>query len=474
MAVSVALVTALSVSPLLGASAQASPVGKVESLVRKYEASSGAICGVQVVDLRTDRRLVSIREDRQFIPASNQKLLTSAFALAKLGPDHQFVTSVYRLGESLLVVGGGDPTLGDPIIAARKGADIYCELDRWAEAVKNTFGGDVPSDLLVCGGFSLTKRRHEDWPAKQRSRWYCAPIAGLNFHNNCFEAAFVVDDKSVRASVSPSSRHIKVSNKVARGKRHLWSLRTSENDSRVVLTGTVSKSTTTALRVACENPPMLLGWVLADRLARAGVRLSGQVRLVKRGEPDTSGATLLARTVTPLADVLRRANKLSLNMAAECLFLHAGDGTWRGSAEKMKAAMVSEYAIDGQDLTVRDGGGLSRLNRVTPRAVCGVLSGLALRRGAQAFLKSLPRSGTDGSLAKRLTRKPYSGRILAKTGYINSASCLSGYVLDGDYRVALAFSILVGNVKLGKAWVAKDCQDSICRVLVGWMDGEGK
>ena len=157
-------------------------------------------------------------------------------------------------------------------------------------------------------------------------------------------------------------------------------------------------------------------------------------------------------------------------MAAECIFLTAGDGTWAGSAKAMSACLVRDYGLAADDLQIRDGGGLSRQNRVTPRAVCKLLSALATRPEAMAFLTSLPRSGTDGSLAKRLIRPPYKKRVLAKTGYVNGASCLSGYALDSDYHTVVACSILVGQVKLGKAWVAKDLQDDICRELVDWID----
>jgi len=468
------LAAVLSLAPAVVAGDQALFAAKVRSLVGKYEASSKAVCGLQVVDLRNDRCLVRIRDDRQFVPASNQKILTSAFALARLGPDYQFTTNVCRLGDDLVVFGGGDPTLGDPVVAARKQVGIYCELDRWAAEVRAKLGRTVQGDLLMCGGYGLARYRHEDWPDAQHSRWYCAPVAGLNFHNNCFEVSFTVTGMGVQASVSPISRYITVLSKVKKGKRHLWSLRSNGDDSKIELTGTVSKSTATPLPVAANNPPMLLGWVFADRLEKAGVALAGRVRSVKRSELNVGQAKLLARTVTPLADVLRRANKVSLNMAAECLFLRAGDGSWQGSAQKMKTTLTAEYGLADGDLVVRDGGGLSRQNRVTPRAVCKTLSVLALQPAAEVFLKSLPRSGTDGSLKKRLTRRPYAGRILAKTGYVNGASCLSGYVLDADYRVTLVFSILVGKVKLGKAWVAKNLQDSICRELVDFVDGGGK
>lgn len=451
--------------------------GQVRGLVSRYESSTKAICGVAVVDLRRGEELVNIRSRDLFVPASNQKILTSAFALASLGPGFEFTTSVYRLGDDIVVVGDGDPLLGDPRLAAGESVSIYRELDRWAAAVLAKVGPTIKGDLLVASRFTGPGYRHPDWPAGQASRWYCAPVSGLNFHDNCFDVTFTVTGKTVEANVVPASPFIKVISRVRRGKRHLWSLTCDPDQAEVRLAGSVRRSTTRPVSVAVADPLMLLGRVFAGRCLKAGISLRGRVRKadpakldLSRATPLARPATLLAQTRTSLAKVMMRANKRSLNLAAECLFLRAGDGTWAGSAAKMRRTLVERFDLDGSQLVVRDGGGLSKLNRVSPRVVCRILGKLAVGPGAGQWLASLPRSGTDGSLARRLGRRPYAGRILAKTGHVTGASCLSGYVLDDDWRVALAFSVLVGRVKSGQSWRANDLQDAICRRLVKYLD----
>ncbi|HLL90279.1 MAG TPA: D-alanyl-D-alanine carboxypeptidase, partial [Tepidisphaeraceae bacterium] len=51
--------------------------------------------------------------DIPLIPASNLKLLTTAAALERLGPDFKFRTRLARRGDDLVLVGDGDPSLGD-------------------------------------------------------------------------------------------------------------------------------------------------------------------------------------------------------------------------------------------------------------------------------------------------------------------------------------------------------------------------
>ena len=443
---------------------------QAKGLVAAYQKSSGAVCGVSAVDLKTGQRLIDIRSGEPFVPASNQKLLTAAFALARLGADFRFTTGVYSLGDDILIVGDGDPTLGDPRLGREEHKDIYTALDRWADVVRQKVGKAIRGDLLVCSSFAQEDFRHADWPKRQHHRWYAAPVAGLNFHNNCFDVTFAVTDKGVLPNVQPQSRLIRITNGVKASKRHIWSLQSNADDSHVRLNGTVKRSTKDPVSVAANHPPLLLGYVLAERLARAGVKLTGSIRAVKLGELDRTKAELLCRTDTPLTTALKRANKQSLNMAAECIFLRAGDGTWAGSAKIMTDTLVERYGLAAEHLLVRDGGGLSRRNRIAPAAMTRTLATIAGQDEAKVLLVSLPRSGMDGTMRKRLRQPPYRGRVVAKTGYVAGASCLSGYIVDKADRPVIAFSIMANSVPAGKAWRAKQLQDSICKLMVDSAD----
>ena len=153
-------------------------------------------------------------------------------------------------------------------------------------------------------------------------------------------------------------------------------------------------------------------------------------------------------------------------MAAECLFLRAGDGTWQGSAREMADTLRRAFNLEANEAAIRDGSGLSHSNRVTPAGMVQVLAGLAQRQDRRIFLDSLPLSGAEGRLESRLDDSGVAGRVLAKTGYIAGVSCLSGYVLDTADEPAWAFAVLVNRIPPGNAWLAKKLQDDIARSLV--------
>lgn len=437
---------------------------KARAMVSAYEArtKSKAVAGVSAMDLVTGKNLVDVRAYDLRTPASNQKILTSAFALARLGGSAVLTTRVYRLGADVVVLGDHDPTLGDPVMAEASKSNIYVELDRWAAAIRQDFGAAPVGDLIVLTRQPRTAYRHPDWPKDQFDRWYAAPVEAADFHNNCFDVVFAPVEGKLRPIVTPLSRFIRVVDQTKISKKQLWSLRISPDDATVTVTGTVARASSDPYSVAINDPPMLLGRVLADRLARAGVALGGAIRTAPAADFIPQQGRLLAETRTPLAVAITRANKNSLNMAAECVLLKAGDSTWAGSARMLSECLVRDYGLDARSFAVRDGSGLSRGDRITPAAMTFLLSQLCRRQDGQVFLRSLPVSGVDGTLRNRLGDPGSRGRILGKTGSLAGVSCLSGYTLNSQGRPAVAFSILVED----SDYNARRLQDDLVRLLV--------
>ena len=355
-------------------------------------------------------------------PASNCKLLTTAAALEKYGPKASFKTYLYKVGEDLVVVGGGDPGLGDPKIAdARGGGEkITSAFERWAEALKKAGVGQY-RDLVVDDRVFDSERVNPDWPAKDAGAWYSAPIGGLNFNDNC------------DAKGSP-----------------------------------------------IKDPGMFAGAALRDVLKEAGLRQTGTLRRVEEAERMGSGQ-LVASAETRLLDVIARANKNSLNMMAECLCKRLGHdaspppgeaGSWaNGTAAVM--SYVTSLGVDPSWVTLDDGSGLSNKNRVAARAFTMVLAHVAeLGNGetGNLFVESLAIPREDGTLIRRFKGMSVAKAIHAKTGHISGVSTLSGYIdigtKEGTRRIA--FSILCnkyqGNVN---PW-----QDQVCQTIYEWAGGK--
>lgn len=418
--------------------------------------------GISAIDLADGRKLLAIGDRQMLAPASNQKLVTSAVALATLGGQYKFATRVYLCGKDIAVVGDCDPTLGDPYIASQDNRDIYADLDKWASAIKEKVGDKIDGDLVMYAPAAPGGYRHKDWPRGQADNWYAAPVTTLNFHDNCLDVTFQKVDGKLTPVVSPYTRFIDVVNNLKLGSSHRWSLKTTLNDSVATFTGTMSQPGDDPVSVAIDNPPLFLGRVLAERLLKAGLQIGGDLLLVDARGFDPAKAQEICRTETPLAAVMARANKRSLNMAAEGMFLRAC-GDWDNGPKLAQDVLAKSYELS-EGVKIADGCGLSKYNRICPDAMTRLLAAVTKRPDAQVLLDSLPVSGVDGTMERRLTEAAYKGRVLGKTGWIAGASALSGYVLGPDKKPAIAFSIMVNGVP-GPA-DAKRLEDSICKLLV--------
>jgi len=74
-------------------------------------AATGSGVGIEVADARTGKVLYAANGSTPATPASTTKVVTAVAALAALGPDARFTTTVRQVGGTVVLAGGGDPTL---------------------------------------------------------------------------------------------------------------------------------------------------------------------------------------------------------------------------------------------------------------------------------------------------------------------------------------------------------------------------
>src|SRR5262245_6430600 len=115
------------VAALLGAfDASAASIEEIQVKVSQYlknRALRSAQWGIEVVDPTNNQVVLSINSEKTFTPASVMKVLTTATAIEKLGPDFKYKTGAYTNGilqpdgtltGNLILVGRGDPNLMSP------------------------------------------------------------------------------------------------------------------------------------------------------------------------------------------------------------------------------------------------------------------------------------------------------------------------------------------------------------------------
>jgi len=454
--------------------------------------------GISVVDVRTGEVLAARNAEQEFCPASNMKLLTTGAALWTLKPDFVFKTELRLDGDRLVVVGSGDPAFGDPEILqnASPRMTVSDMLDTITGSVTKA-GVKKLSEVIVDDRIFDREFVHPTWPKDQLDRWYCAEVSGVMFHANVLDVYPRPGSDGQRPSVSvdPETSIVEVDVSKARsvtsGSNSVW-LKRDANENRFQLMGDVRFAVTQPVRVTLTQNPAFFGQLLADKLERSGVAITGAgapapggggaaqaVRVADPGEA-LAGDRTIAVVTTPLSDVARRCNVESYNLYAEALIKRIGHdvtgqpGSWENGASVIRMLLTEKLGPDAAKGTIiRDGSGMSKDNRVSPATMTRWLSALANDSAvASTFIQSLPRPG-EGTLERRFRNNRPKNELRGKSGYIRNVRCLSGYVIDEKGR-AVAFSILANDVPAGEEdQAALQLHEQVVSLIDGYLNRDG-
>jgi len=438
--------------------------------------------GIEVIDPVSNEVLLSVNSEKPFLPASVLKVVTTATALEKLGPDFRFRTGVYTCGRvdsegtlqgDLILVGRGDPNLVDPEgNLLEKPA-----LQELAEKLHALGIRKVQGDIIGDDSYFDTRTHGKGWTSQDLRTFYGAPISALSISNNIVfvNARPTQPGQAVRVSLDPSTAYYQIRNQAttaAAAERRSIGARAVRGTRRLVVSGALPAGQSYGRYLVVEKPAELTATIFKEQLGRQKIRVTGNVRTLHYGmipEVDRGSWVLLAEHQSPpLIRALEIINKRSENLHAEMLLRVLGSefrgvGTDDAGLLVVKDFLVAAQ-IDSESITLRDGSGLSRENLVTPRFQTDLLLYLSRQPHYDMFLQTLAVSGIDGTLKHRMLARDVRGAIFAKTGSLNGVATLSGYITTQSGR-NLAFSIFANNARASMTRIRRTIDD-ICSLLV--------
>ena len=473
--------TVLAVSTPAATQPAADPLAaRLRPLLHRLD-SARAVVAARVIELPSGRELYAERADEAVIPASNMKLPVSAAVLDRFGPDHELKTYLAVDGDDLWLIGTGDPATGDPGIAKKRNEKPTAMLDRWAAALRARGVTAVNGNLYYYDGAFDDERVHPTWSRSFLTDWYAAPVAGLNFNDNCVDVTVrpAADGQAAAYDVMPPTGGVVevVNRTVSKGEGDAEIDRSRDANVFTLKGGVRAEKSLESKPVT--DPGAFFADALRTNLATHGIAIAGQTRRAEQplgGLAGPPAEKVVAVHATPLRDVLWRINKNSQNLFAEsvCKYLGrayevergnaAARGSWETGGEAVKAFLAGQGIADADKYVVVDGSGLARGNRVTARGQTDLLLAMSRHRYAEAFGQSLAVAGVDGTIGKR--SKDIAGRVFAKTGYIGGVRALSGYVRTRENQW-LAFSIIYNQIP-GSVKPYEELQDDACRLMVEW------
>ena len=467
-------------SPRLPAMPSGTPADRQKWLAARIDEIIGAPVfgrarvGVSVAEVDSGRPIYGHNEAALYNPASNVKLVTTASALAALGPEFRWKTVLYvsqlkggAVAGNVYLKGYGDPSL--------VGEDLWKMASDLASAGVRRIDGDIAiddtffDDVRVGPGF---EQKSEDLPFR-------APNGAVSLNYNACSIHVLPgahDGAPARVVVEPASPYFAVVNQsvtVESGHTNLTiAAREIEGQTEITVAGRIRAGDAGRVeyrRVA--HPDLYAGYSLRELLQRRGIKCNGKI---VRGTVPEGAKALVAHYSQPLGVLVRDVNKRSNNFMAEQVLKTLGaesggkPGTWQKGVEAV-GKFLAALGIARDQYKMTNGSGLYDSNRFSPAQLVTLLR-TAYRdfRFAADFVGSLSLAGADGTISHRMEGSAAERYVRAKTGTLSGVSCLSGYA-GAPGRMPLAFSILMNDLPESAGNDARRAQDAIAEALVVFL-----
>jgi D-alanyl-D-alanine carboxypeptidase/D-alanyl-D-alanine-endopeptidase (penicillin-binding protein 4) len=351
----------------------------------------------QVVNAKTGQVLFDRNGGKPGPTASVLKTLTSAAALAVLGPDYRVSTTVLKTATpgQLVLVGGGDVTLSR---LPSGQASFYTgapKIQDLADQAKQALGGQPVTSIVVDTSLFGGPVWQPSWDEQEER-----VVEGSTSYITALQVDGDRDDPT--AIESPRS------------------------------TDPVGRAVQTFQQYLGTNVPVTAG------ATPAGAQ---QIAIVQ------------SQPVTTLIDqAMRVSDNTIMEELARLVAIKTGAGNTFAAENAGVIAGLKPYGIDTTGIHIADGSGLSGDNAVPPSYLTQLfIKVLNRQNGLGVVYDGLPVSGQSGTLASGYNRftgdnAVARGAVHAKTGWIDNGYTLSG-IVDAADGTQLTFAVFaLGNV----------------------------
>ncbi len=389
-----------------------------------------------VVFADEEEPVFSYRGNEAMTPASTLKAVTSATAMAMLGPEHRFTTTLtasapWKLDAEgaydgdLVILGGGDPIFTSVTLA------------KWAEELKAKGLKTVKGRVVTDAAYFPEQMIPNAWDWGDVSNYYGAGPCGFNLDFNRFDVSFSpADTVGLPGTIAEMTPPLP------------WLLRanftlTAETESDGWLSvygGPYAAALTFRGQVplgdelvsaqgAIPDPAYHGAESFKSLLELEGIDVVGESTTRRRlatgngaGLPEATHV-LLAHPSASLQEIVRYLHRTSDNMVTECLFqeLTKADSLNRSGSEIIKRYWEKQ-GVPFYGLRMEDGSGLARADDIRPVDLAKVLW--------------LVGRSTFGDVFKGTLNAYHNGRLRWKGGAMSRVRAYTGYS-DNGYTFAL-------------------------------------
>ena len=440
---------------------------------------TAATIGVCVKEVKTNRILVNYNAEKNFVPASLQKIPLTAIALQQLGSNYTFKTYLLRTGTltngilngNIYLVGGGDPTLGSERFAATHPDTLF---EKWVKVIKENGIHTINGNIYFDASFFDSHPLNDAWMWGDVGNYYGAGALGFSWHENMFVVNMLPADsigrKAVLSSVYPPlPPDIILYNEVNTVKNGVESYLMIYGDSyskQREICGNINIAVNKiplSAKGALPMPGYVCAWNFKNFLQTKGISIADAIYPIDVDTLDAKMDTVYVNHSPSLSVIVNHINKTSNNVYAEAVFKLLGKGSYAGGASAIKAGLA-RMGIETNSINIVDGSGLSSVNFISPFALCEVLYNVSTKSYYPEYFRSLSQAGVSGTLRNVLKNKPKGSNIYGKSGTMTGVRAYAGYAINAKGET-YCFVFIVNNFTCQSALV-KEKLENILLLLV--------
>jgi D-alanyl-D-alanine carboxypeptidase/D-alanyl-D-alanine-endopeptidase (penicillin-binding protein 4) len=428
----------------------------------------GVNMGIVIQSVDGKKTVYNHDAERLYIPASAFKVIPSAVALIKFGPDYRFETPILINGDvengtlkgDIYLVGKGDPSLTL--------SDWETTADELIKQGIRSISGNIVFDLSFLD--------QEENRFGNNARHLYAPPCALTINYNWI-ILNLKDGPPATLKMIPETGYaqlkykIQVSRSEKPGMPPMLFTKKDWGDSFSVF-GTVTEwdKRYQYLRLGVSRPGLYAATLFKETLLKKGISFNGRLQ---EGTAPEKAKTLLKIKTKTLREAVAIMNQESNNVIAEMLtkdlgaYFHSVPGTREKGIEVMCNFCEEQIGLAPDSFKMGDGSGLSMDNRISANQFAQMLNYFYKDpKIREAFIPTLAWQGHHPHASNPVP--PDNIKIWVKSGTLPGpgVNSLVGYIILEDKNEAYSFAILANRAKRGEMAYSGTLTNPVLRIIV--------
>lgn len=399
-------------------------------------------------DVNSGKQLAQVNPYKTLNVASSLKTLTTSAALSILGSNFKFKTRIQYDGTlskgvvsgNVYVKGGGDPTLGSPLL----GYSLDKTLNQWAAAIKKAGIRKIKGNLIIDETLFEENITPSGWIWADMGNYYAAPAGAVNVLDNTYRLYMQparklnTAPKILRTSPwIPRIRFVNHLKTAAAGTGDQAYIHGAPYQNTRYINGTIPMGGTFSIKGSIPDPGFYLGMMLRKKLIQHQLMTDKNkattTRLMQQQNKRINHKRKLVYTHSsaPLYSIIKWLHLYSVNLYAEAIAKTIGIKQ-KNEGSTVAGAKAIENHWKGKGLAsngiyLQDGSGLSQSNGITAYQLAQVQRLTAKQAYFDTYYKSLPVAGVSGLMRNVGRGTRAQNNLRAKSGAMTRVIAFTGY-----------------------------------------------